>query len=227
MGFSKSEIARGLSKHRSSIYRELKRSTEPNGYFPKVAQIKMLERAKQKRLSKLQTNGVLRDHIVRSLKKGWGPEQISGRMKYQKLTFYACHESIYQFVYRAKSKELYHCLAYKQPKRKKRYSRHKQQCRYGDFRLITERPKEIGKRERFGHWEGDTIQFKGIKEKVVTTLVERKSRLVFLIKNERKYSRGVMKKIKKNLNRCLARCVKASPLIKAVNSLITSSLSST
>src|SRR5580658_6202145 len=58
------------------------------------------------------------------------------------------------------------------------------------------RPKEIEKRERFGHWEGDTIQFKGTKEKVVTTLVERKSRMVFLIKNDRKYSRGVMGKIK-------------------------------
>ena len=31
---------------------------------------------------------------------------------------------------------------------------------------------------------------------MVTTLVERKSRMVFLIKNNRKYSRGVMDKIK-------------------------------
>lgn len=196
MGFSKAEIARRLSKHRSSIYRELKRNSESEGYFPKAAQLKTQERAKHKRSSKFQINGVLRDYIVRSLQKGWSPEQISGRMKYQKLTFYACHESIYQFVYGTKSKELYHCLAYKQPKRRKRYVRYKQLCRYGDFRLITERPKEVEKRERFGHWEGDTIQFKGTKEKVVTTLVERKSRMVFLIKNERKYSRGVMEKIK-------------------------------
>jgi IS30 family transposase len=55
---------------------------------------------------------------VRSLKKGWSPEQISGRMKYHKLTIYACPETIYQFVYRSKNKELYHCLPYKKSKRK-------------------------------------------------------------------------------------------------------------
>jgi IS30 family transposase len=62
--------------------------------------------------------------------------------------------------------------------------------------LITQRPEDISTRRRFGHWEGDTIQFRGTKEKVVTTLVERKSRLVFLIKNNSKHSHGVMVKIK-------------------------------
>jgi len=66
MGFSKAEIARKLSKYRSSIYRELKRNSESGGYFPKAAQLKTQERAKQKRPSKLQINGVLRDYIVRS-----------------------------------------------------------------------------------------------------------------------------------------------------------------
>lgn len=196
MGFSKSEIARRLSKHCSSIYRELKRNSVLEGYFPKAAQLKMQGRAKEKRSSKLQTNGILRDYVVRSLKKGWSPEQISGRMKYHKLSFYACHESIYQFVYQSESKELYYCLAYKKSKRRKHYTRKEKQCRYGDFRLITERPEKITTRQRFGHWEGDTIEFKGTKEKVVTTLVERKSRLVFLIKNNSKHSRGVMDKIK-------------------------------
>jgi IS30 family transposase len=122
--------------------------------------------------------------------------QISGRMKYHKLSFYVCPETIYQFVYRSKNKELYYCLPYKKPRRQKRYARQKSPCRYGKIRLITQRPEDISTRKRFGHWEGDTIEFKGTKEKVVTTLVERKSRMVFLIKNNRKYSRGVMEKIK-------------------------------
>lgn len=117
-------------------------------------------------------------------------------MKYKKVTFYACHETIYQFIYRSRDKTLFHCLAYKTPRRQKRYGRQKQPCRYGKIRLITQRPEDITTRKRFGHWEGDTIQFKGDKEKVVTTLVERKSRMVYLIKNDRKYSRGVMDKIK-------------------------------
>ena len=196
MGLPISEIAKKLSKHRSTLYRELNRNSNPEGYFSKAAQLKTYHRAKQKCPSKLQTDGVLRDYVVRSLKKGWSPEQISGRMKYHNLSFYVCHESIYQFVYQSKNKELYHCLPYKKPKRQKRYSRQKSPCRYGKIRLITERPEDIATRKRFGHWEGDTIQFKGAKEKVVTTLVERKSRIVYLIKNNRKYSHGVMDKIK-------------------------------
>ena len=197
MGLPITEIAKRLSKHRSTLYRELNRNSEPEGYLPKTAQLKTEERAKQKRPSKLETDGVLRDYIVRSLQKGWSPEQISGRMKYQKLSFYVCHETIYQFVYRLKNKELYYCLPYKKPKRQKRYARQKSPCRYGKIRLITQRPEDISTRKRFGHWEGDTIQFKGHREKVVTTLVERKSRMVYLIKNNSKHSHGVMDKIKK------------------------------
>jgi IS30 family transposase len=196
MGFSIAAIAKKLSRHRSTIYRELSRNKEPEGYLPVVAHQKTQKRAEYKHLNKLQTDGVLRDYVVRSLQKGWSPEQISGRMKYQNVSFYACHETIYQFIYKTKDKELYHYLAYKKPKRKKRFGRKKQQCRYGKIRLITQRPKDIDSRKRFGHWEGDTIQFRGDKSNVVTTLVERKSRTVFLIKNNSKHSRGVMEKIK-------------------------------
>jgi IS30 family transposase len=117
-------------------------------------------------------------------------------MKYHKLSFYVSHETIYQFVYGSKNKALYYCLPYKKRRRQPRFGRQKSPCRYGKIRLITQRPEDISTRKRFGHWEGDTIQFKGTKEKVVTTLVERKSRLVFLIKNNSKHSNGVMDKIK-------------------------------
>lgn len=199
MGLSISEIAKRLSKHRSTLYRELRRNSELEGYLPKTAQLKAQARATHKRVSKIRRDGILRDYIIRSLQKGWSPEQISGRMKYHKLSFYACHETIYQFIYKSKEKEFYHYLAYKKPKRRTRYSRKKQSCRYGNIRLITQRPEDISTRERFGHWEGDTIEFRGTKEKVVTTLLERKSRMVYLIKNNSKHSRGIMDKIKVKL----------------------------
>ena len=117
-------------------------------------------------------------------------------MKHQKLTIYVCPETIYQYVNKSKDKALYHCLPYKQPKMHRRYARKVRLCRYGGMRLITQRPLDISTRDRFGHWEEDTIQFMGEKKKVVTTFVERKSRMVFLIKNSSKHSRGVMEKIK-------------------------------
>jgi IS30 family transposase len=121
---------------------------------------------------------------------------MSGRMKYKKLSFYVCAESIYQFIYNKKSKDLYRFLTYKKPKRRKHYARRDGPCRYGGkMRLVTQRPKNIAARKYFGHWEGDTIAFRGTREKAVTTLVERKTRLLYLIKNDRKYSRGIMDKI--------------------------------
>lgn len=199
MKLSITEIAKKLSKHRSTIYRELNRNKEPEGYFPVLAQQKTQERAKQRKYKKLENDGLLRDYVIRSLQKGWSPEQISGRMRYKKLSFYVCHETIYQFIYASQNKELYHYLFYKKPKRRRCYARKKQACRYGGFRLITQRPEAILSRERFGHWEGDTIEFKGTKEKVVTTLVERKSRMVYLLKNDSKRSYEVMNKISRKL----------------------------
>lgn len=197
MGLSISEIATKLRRHRSTIYREIGRNKEDESYTYGIAQEKTEARAQHKRPSKMARNGIIRDYVTKSLKKGWSPEQISGRMKHHKLSFYACPESIYQFIYKSKNKDLYNCLAYKKIKRQKHFSRKKQQCRYGEMRLITQRPEIVSTRKQFGHWEGDTIEFRGTKKKVITTLVERKTRMVYLIKNESKHSRGVMDKIKK------------------------------
>ena len=193
MGLSISEIAKRLDKHRSTLYRELNRNSEEEKYLPKAAQIRTEDRAQQKRLSKMEKDGYLRDYVIRSLQKGWSPEQISGRMKFHKLTIYACPETIYQFVYRSKNKTLYYCLPYKKPKRQARFTRQKSPCRYGKIRLIR-RDRKILPPEKFGHWEGDTIEFKGTKEKVVTTLVERKISNGFLIKIIVNIRKGLWKK---------------------------------
>lgn len=59
MGLSILEIAQKSGRHRSTLYRELNRNKEPEGYLPKVAQLKTEERAKQKRLSKIEKDGYL------------------------------------------------------------------------------------------------------------------------------------------------------------------------
>jgi IS30 family transposase len=196
MGLPMTKIAKRLSKSRSTLYRELKRNRGIEGYLPGMAQQKAEGRSKESRFSKLRRNSALHEYVVRGLKKGWSPEQISGRMKLKKLNYYVCAETIYQYIYQSREEGLYQYLTYKKPKRRKRYTRKARGCRYGAIRLITQRPKNIDTRTRFGHWEGDTIAFSGTKEKAVTTLVERKTRMVYLLKNNRKYSRGVMNKIK-------------------------------
>lgn len=70
MGLSINEISQKLNRHRSTIYRELKRNREYGVYLPSIACDKARERAQYGRRSKLEIDGYLRDYVVRSLKKG-------------------------------------------------------------------------------------------------------------------------------------------------------------
>jgi transposase, IS30 family len=87
-------------------------------------------------------------------------------------------------------------LIYKKLKRRKNYAR--RDCPYRDgekMRLVTQRPKNIAARRYFGHCEGDTIALSGIREKGSHNLNGKEDKDLYLIKNDRKYSRGIMNKI--------------------------------
>lgn len=106
-------------------------------------------------------------------------------------SWHICHETIYQYIYKEKSEytklgmhqnyqkdkrkntgvsiitvtdhiqPLWEYLRRKQKKRRKRGGRKVQRVRIPDRVSIHERPKEIDKRNVFGHWEGDSIVGKG------------------------------------------------------------------
>ncbi|WP_083804230.1 helix-turn-helix domain-containing protein [Ahrensia sp. R2A130] len=74
------EIAAPLGRHRSTIYRELRRNrfTDPqwndlNGYYAMTAND--LAGRRRKRLWKLVRNAELRMAVIDRLKAGWSPEQ--------------------------------------------------------------------------------------------------------------------------------------------------------
>lgn len=100
MGLAVSEIAQKLSRHRSTLYREMQRNQEIEKYLPTLAQQKADIR--RRRLRKLEKEPALHEYVIRGLKKGWSPEQISGRMKFQKIDYYACPETIYQHIYQSR-----------------------------------------------------------------------------------------------------------------------------
>ena len=194
-------IAERSGRHRSSIYRELKRNipTPEARYMPGIAHQMASERHAHAP-NKLDTNQELNSYVLEGLANAWSPEQISGRMKIEKKEFSTCSESIYRYVYRDKKKKLYKLLPRKKSKRKIRSKRatHEKKSLM-DRRNISLRPKEADSRLNAGHWEGDTIRFKKGQKTCITTLAERKSRLVILLKNKNKKSETVVNKICKKI----------------------------
>ncbi|MEM9279016.1 MAG: helix-turn-helix domain-containing protein [Pseudomonadota bacterium] len=82
------EISRILGRHRSTVYRELKRNKfvdqempELNGYYCLTAHDKAAGR--RVRHIKLVQHAELREAVIDRLKVGWSPEQIAGRLRYE------------------------------------------------------------------------------------------------------------------------------------------------
>jgi len=192
-----SRIAERSGRHRSTIYRELKRNQERghHRYMPGKAHALAQQRHPHP-ANKLQTHEELNGYVISRLKKGWSPEQISGRMKKEQQEFYICPESIYRYIYRHKTLGLYRWLPRKKFKRHSYSHRKNKQKRIQIAqRNISLRAEEINARQQLGHWEGDTIRFPKSQKTCVTTLVERKSRYVCLRKNNSKKSDTIIQPI--------------------------------
>jgi IS30 family transposase len=208
---SVNEIAKRLGRHRSTIFRELQRNTffceedkTLNGYTHLNAQ-EFYYRRRQKQ-QKVESVAGLKDFIIEKLKSDWSPEQIAGYLKHiADNGLYACHETIYRYVYSAEGKELklYRHLFRSRKHRSRRGNRIPRELRgIPKDMLIHNRPDHIDLRKEFGHWEADLVMFeRDLGKANVTTLTERKSRYTVLIKNETRHSNTVMGSIRERLQK--------------------------
>ena len=124
------EIARRINRHRSIIYREIKRNLykdeelpQLDGYYGMNAQRFTAQRRARRR--KLVRIPALREAVIDRLEEGWSPEQIAGRLKFEGHATAVSHETIYAYVYSAdgQSQALARYLTERRKKRKPRYSR--------------------------------------------------------------------------------------------------------
>jgi len=124
--------------------------------------------------------------VKRKLKADWSPEIIADKLKIDfpdDDEMRVSHETVYRWIY-LDAKEggtLYHHL-------RRRRKRRRRQKRYGSGRRfipgrvsISQRPDIVETRERFGDWEGDTIEGKKSTGYMVTH-VERRSRFLIAAK---------------------------------------------
>jgi len=178
------QIARYLGRPHSTIVRELKRNSRPDGkYLALYAETRANERKRKTNTRVLNKNPYLRRYVVQRIRDDhWSPEQVAGRLKdnpppkFSGITI--SHEAIYQWIY-AEQRWLYKYLRRKKrPKRTRRYSRKTRLKHTIPLRIsIHERPELVDKRSRVGDWESDSMKFS--KQKTALSVqYERKSMLV-------------------------------------------------
>lgn len=197
------QIAAHLGRHRSSVYREIKRNgfvdeelPQLNGYYGLNAQrTATARRARRRKLVRLEE---LRAAVITQLKKGWSPEQIAGRLGFEGQPVRVSHETIYAYVYGpdGQSNELARYLPSRRKKRKPRYARRPRGQVFPPDRSIHERPEHVKTREAFGDWEGDLMIFERATGKMnVASLVERKTRFAVLFRNNDRSTTHLMNRL--------------------------------
>jgi IS30 family transposase len=191
-------IARRLSRAPSTICREIKRNSGPNGYRASHADELTWDRAQRPKVCKLVQHRKLAHIVAGKLQLQWSPQQIAGwlrRVYPDDEDYHVSHETIYRSLFiqarGALKKEL---LEHLRRTRAMRRSRHHTQKtddhgRIRDTVSISERPASVEDRAVPGHWEGDLLRGSGSSQ--IATLVERQTRYVMLVKIASKDSETV------------------------------------
>jgi IS30 family transposase len=190
-GHSLAEIAKALSRDKSTISRERIRNGSPQCryYTPCLAQARSEQRRSQAiRRPRIRSERI-RAYIREKLKLGWSPEIIAGRLPLEHRGLHVSHEAIYQYLYDRRTKdrkELILLLRRAHRLRKLRgIGRKVRKTNIPNRIPIEARPKAVDSRRYYGHWEGDTMESQK-SPPVLNSLTERKSRLLMLTKLERK-----------------------------------------
>ena len=174
------EIAKHLERHRSTLYREVKRnqSVHDGCYRPSHAVEKASARAHRSRRNR-RYEAVEFRAVETLIRQRFSPQQIVGRRRLEGQPMMS-HETIYRWIWRDKEcgGNLWRHRRGARKQRRKRYRSYDSRGRLAGKKLIEQRPAEVANRERIGDWEIDTMHGRG--KACVVTVVERKSGLVRL-----------------------------------------------
>jgi IS30 family transposase len=187
-------IAKKLNRSPSSVSREInknKDSLNRRHYTPRTAHIKAVKNRSRRGREKRLKSDAVRRYVIKHLKLGWSPEQISGTIKDnigESISYEAIYQYIYAQIYRGghgyikpNCEDLRPYLARRRKRRNQQGGRKSYRIDKGPLPSIDERPKEVDLRIDVGHWEDDLIVSKQSKVKL-KTINERVSGLVFIEK---------------------------------------------
>ncbi len=196
-GKSPTEIALLINKHKSTIYREIKRNADKrNGsYKSELAEKKCRDRHKHKQKHKRFTPEI--EHQVKELLvEDYSPEQVVGYYR-NKGVFCVSHERIYQYIWEDKKRkgDLYTHLRRQGRKYRKRGNSKDNRGIIKGRIDIENRPDIVEKRIRFGDLEVDLIIGANHKS-VIVTINDRASGVLKMKKVKSKNAKLVAQAIK-------------------------------
>ena len=178
LGWSNRKIGKELGRHHSTIARERKRGSISETYVAEAAHDSYLER----RVS-CKPRGCFTPELAHELntqlQQTWSPEQIAEKRRVSGETF-VCFKTIYRWLYEGRlAAGDVKVLRHKGKRRKPVETR----GRFLVGKTISQRPKEVRKRDVFGHWELDTVvSSRGKSRACAATFIERKTRLYLALK---------------------------------------------
>jgi IS30 family transposase len=179
VGLSLAEIAGQLGRHRSTIWRELRRNSAPSdgGYRSRRAHQRAHARRYRSRRNS-QFDAAQWARVEALLREEWSPEQVAGYLRRHR-ELVISHETIYRHVWAdwKRGGTLHAHLRGARKNCRKRYGRYDSRGRLAGKRMIGERPAVVERRRQLGHWEIDTMMGQSLGESsdCIVTLVERKS----------------------------------------------------
>jgi len=175
-GYSPTQIARVLRRHRSTVTRELRRNaTRHDGDYraEKAHSYAVARRRRCRRGARFSAADMAQ--VARLIRRKWSAEQIAGTLM-KRGTLRISHETIYRRIRWDKRSggDLWRHTRIMSKFGRKRYRSHDSRGVLPGKRSIAERPAEVDARRRPGHWEGDTVMGSDLRH-CVLTLVERKT----------------------------------------------------
>ena len=185
--FTNREIAKALWRRHKTIDDEIRNNSVKWEYDAQKADHKAYVRRLfyKKTLKKIRSNDDLEDFVRENIKKDWSPEEISWNWETTNKKLYISTPTIYKYIY---SKFWYGLTEYLYTKRRRpKKRRHKAKRQSIKFRkFIDVRPKIIGLKRQFGHYECDLIMWKKISPFCLLVLIEMKTRfkIVHLLPNK-------------------------------------------
>ena len=183
-GLENKDIAASIGRSESVVSREINRHGGREGYRAWKADTAARESRSRPKERKIDADPELRKRVMSDLLRGWSPEQIAGRIRYEvkcgESDMSVSHEAVYTWIYALPKGELARAgivLRTGREQRKPRGRKKPSGAKIVGMRPIDERPAEVEGRQVPGHWEGDLVIGKGGKS-AMGTLVERVSRFL-------------------------------------------------